>query len=94
MQHLVSHHKIGFFERLQFSLFALISVSILLGSCIGGIASMFVFMNGAPFWQFVLGLSISMANLIASIAQAPTRWVFYIFITSLLVNSILVVVNL
>jgi hypothetical protein len=55
---------------------------------------MFVFMNGAPFWQFVLGLSISMANLIASIAQAPTRWVFYIFITSLLVNSILVVVNL
>jgi hypothetical protein len=87
------HHKSSLIERLQFSHFALISMSILIGSCLGGIASMFVFMNGAPFWQFVLGLTISMANLVASIAQAPTRWVFYIFIISLFVNTVLVVLN-
>lgn len=37
MQHLVSHHKIGFFERLQFSHFALISISILLNMAVSNI---------------------------------------------------------
>ena len=81
-------------ERLQFSHFALISMAILIGSCLGGIAAMYVFMSGAPFWQFVLGLGVSMANLIACIGQASTKTVVNLFALSLLVNAILVISHL
>lgn len=83
-----------FIEGLKFSHFGLISMSILIGSCAGGIASMYVFMNGAPFWQFLLGLAVSMTNLVASIAQAPTKWVFNFFVLSLLINALLILSNL
>ena len=62
-------------ETLKFSHFGIISMTILVGSILGGIASMYVFQNDAPFWQFVVGLYCTMANLVASIAQAPTKWV-------------------
>ena len=94
MQTSSSVSKVTLGEQLRFSHFAIISLSILVGSCLGGIASMYVFMNGAPFWQFVLGLGVSMANLVASIAQAPTRWVLLVFTASLLINLLLVVCNL
>lgn len=81
-------------ENLKFSHFAVISMSILIGSCLGGIAAMYVFMSGAPFWQFLIGLAVSMANLVACIAQAPTKWVVNFFLLSVLVNSILVLSHL
>lgn len=81
-------------EKLQFNHFALISVAILIGSCAGGIAAMYVFMTGAPFWQFAVGLTVSMANLIACIGQAPTKWVFNLFMLAVAVNLILVIMHL
>jgi hypothetical protein len=83
-----------FIERLKFNHFALISMAILIGSCAGGIAAMFVFQAGAPFWMFLLGLSISMTNLIACIAQASTKTVFNIFMLSLIINAILIISQL
>lgn len=81
-------------EELKFSHFGLISMSILIGSIMGGIAAMFVFQNGAPLWQFIIGLTFTMANLVASIAQAPTKWVFNLFALSLIVNTFLIVANM
>lgn len=69
-------------------------MSILVVSCMGGIASMFVFQNHAPFWQFCIGLSVSMANLIACISQAPTKWVVNLSIAAILVNVALILANL
>lgn len=80
-------------EDLKFSHFGLISMAILVGSIMGGIAAMSVFENQAPLWQFIVGLTFSMANLVASIAQAPTKWVFNLFVISVLVNSILILAN-
>ncbi|MCC6372313.1 MAG: hypothetical protein IT236_15020 [Bacteroidia bacterium] len=77
-------------EKLKPNHFALVSMAILIGSCAGGIGAMYVFMSGAPFWQFILGLGISMANLIACIGQAPTKWVFNFFALSVIINLILV----
>lgn len=82
-----------FIEDLKFSHFGLISMSILIGSIMGGIAAMFVFESGAPFWQFGLGLAVSMANLVAAIAQAPTKWAFNLFVLSLVVNTLLILAN-
>ena len=81
-------------EDLNFSQFGLISMSILIGSIMGGIAAMFVFQAGAPLWQFIVGLIFTMANLVASIAQAPTKWVFNLFVLSLIVNTLLIVANM
>jgi hypothetical protein len=69
-------------------------MAILIGSIMGGVAAMFVFQNDTPLWQFITGLAFTMANLVASIAQAPTKWVFNLFILSLIVNSILILVNM
>ena len=84
----------NYIESLKFSHFGLISMAILIGSIIGGIAAMFVFQANAPFWQFIVGLGFTMANLVASIAQAPTKWVFNLFVLSLIVNTLLIVTNM
>jgi hypothetical protein len=83
-----------FIKSLEFSYFGLISMAILIGSCLGGVATMKIFENDAPFWQFVLSLGISMANLVACISQAPTKWVVNLFAASLLVNAVLLLLNL
>lgn len=80
-------------EDLKFSYFGLISMTLLIGSIMGGIAAMFVFESGAPFWQFIVGLAFTMANLVAAISQAPTKWVFNLFVLSIIVNTILILVN-
>lgn len=82
-----------FIERLKFSHFALISMAILVGSCVGGIATMFVFENNSPIWQFLLAVGFSMANLVAAISQAPTKWVFNLFMSSLIVSTFLIIIN-
>jgi len=46
-------------EKLQFSYFGLISMTILVGSILGGIAAMYVFKNDAPMWQFIFCLGFS-----------------------------------
>ena len=89
----LSAHYNKFIEDLKFSHFGLISMAILIGSIMGGIAAMFVFQNNAPDWQFIVGLAFSMANLVACIAQAPTKWVFNLFALSLLVNTLLILAN-
>lgn len=81
-------------EDLKFSHYGLITMAILIGSMMGSIAAMYVFEAGAPLWQFVVGLIFTMANLVACISQAPTKWVFNLFALSLIVNTILILVNM
>lgn len=83
-----------FIENLNFSYFGLIAMAILIGSCLGGVATMKVFENDAPLWQFILSLAITMANLVACISQAPTKWVVNLFAASLLVNATLLLINI
>jgi hypothetical protein len=81
-------------EDLKFSYYGLISMTILIGSILGGMAAMFVFQNHAPLWQFIIGLYCAMGNLVASIAQAPTKWVVNLFLLSTVVNVLLILINL
>lgn len=79
-------------DNLTFSHFGLISVAILFGSCLGGVAAMYVLMARLPIWAVGIGLSVSLANLVACIAQAPTKWVVNLFVLSIVVNLLLFVV--
>lgn len=82
-----------FIQRLEGSYFGLISMAILIGSCLGGITTMMIFENNSPVWQFIIGLGAAMANLVAAISQAPTKWVVNLFATCLIVNTILLLIN-
>lgn len=80
-------------ENLHFSYFGMISMTILIGSIIGGISAMYVFQSHAPFWEFILCMGVALANLVASISQAPTKWVFNLAVINLVVNTALIMVN-
>ncbi len=82
----------SFIERLKFSHFGIMAMAILIGSCLGSIAAMYLFANGAPIWVFAIGLFASLANLVACIGQAPTKWVVNMFILSVVVNLVLIAV--
>jgi hypothetical protein len=80
-------------DKLQFSYFGLISMTILIGSILGGIAAMYVFENNAPMWQFILCLGFSTMNNVFAISQAPVKLVFNTFTLTVLVNILLIILN-
>jgi hypothetical protein len=82
-----------FLEEAQYNYFFLISFVILVGSCWGGITAMMVLKANAPTWQLCLNIYATMASNIASIGQAPAKWVLRIFGLSVLVNLVLLLLN-
>ena len=88
----------GWFETLSRKLtpsyYGLIAFTITVGSCMGGIAAMFVQENHAPIWQLALVMSAAMANNVASIGQAPTKWVLGTFLFCFVVSTGLTILNL
>ena len=83
-----------FIKKMEFSHFGLIAVAILAGSCLGSITTMQIFEHNAPLWQFILSLDFTMANLVACIGQAPTKWVVNLCSLSILANTILLLLNI
>jgi hypothetical protein len=81
-------------KKLDFSYFGLISMTILVGSILGGLSASTVLSNDAPIWQLCLVSAASMASNTAAIAQAPTKWVINLFILSILINSLLILINI
>ena len=81
-------------DKLQFSYFGLISMTILIGSIIGGIAAMYIFENNAPIWQFIFCIGFSTMNNVFAISQAPVKWVFNTFVLTILVNVLLILINI
>ena len=83
-----------FIESLNFSYFGIISMTILIGSIIGGISAMYILKTDAPVWQLGLCMATAMANNVAAIGQAPTKWVVNLFLTCMSVNILLILVNI
>lgn len=81
-------------EKLKFSYFGIISMTILIGSILGGISAMFIFENNAPIWQLGVVMAGAMANNVCAIGQAPTKWVVNIFLISVFLSALFIVVNL
>ncbi|MDX2174129.1 MAG: hypothetical protein SFY56_13585 [Bacteroidota bacterium] len=81
-------------EKLNFSYFGIISMTILIGSILGGISAMFIFENDAPIWQLGFVMAGAMANNVCAIGQAPTKWVVSMFLVSAFLSVLFTVVNL
>jgi hypothetical protein len=80
-------------EKLNFSYFGIIAMTITIGSMLGGFAAMSIHAVDAPIWQLALCMSVSMANNVACIGQASTKWVVNIFFLTVIVNTLLIIVN-
>jgi hypothetical protein len=80
----------SFIEDVKFSHFAIMTMAILIGSCLGSVTAMLLFYNGAPLWVFTIALFASLANLVVSISQSPTKWMVTTFILSVLINLVLI----
>lgn len=81
-------------KRLEFSYFGLIAMSILISSCLGGITTMQIFEHDAPLIEFILSVSFTMTVLVACLSQAPAKWIVNLFTLSILVNTVLLIINL
>jgi hypothetical protein len=79
-----------FLEEAKFNYFAVISMAILISSIWGGITAMVILENNAPIWVLCVNIYITMASNIASIGQAPVKWVINLFTLAMLVNLIIV----
>ena len=80
-------------KKLDFSYFGLISMTILIGSIVGGITASVILNYNGSIWQLVLCAAVSMASNTAGIGQAPTKWVVNLFATNILMNICLILVN-
>lgn len=73
-----------------------IPLSIILQSCIGSIAAMYILMNSNPtfhFFELTLCVVVSMAYNAAIFAQLNRKWVFNFLILTFVVNVPLIVIN-
>lgn len=74
-----------------------IPLSIILQSCLGSIAAMFILMNSKPdFHLFELTLCVSFAMAYNGIiyAQMKTKWVYNLLITTMMVHIVLIIINI
>jgi len=74
-----------------------IPLTIILQSCLGSIAAMLILMQGAStatFIQLTLCVSLCMFYNAALLAQLRAKFSFWILVASLVINSVLVVINI
>ncbi len=72
------------------------AVAIILTTCVGAATAMVILMNGHDFLQMVqlfLVVAVSMTYLVTVLAQMKAKFVFNSLILSLLVSSILLLIN-
>lgn len=80
-------------NTLDFSYFAFISFVITISACLGGGLVRFSLQYNSALWQFVMGMCLSLVNIIACVAQFPVRWVFAIFAVTTLANISLILIS-
>jgi energy-coupling factor transporter transmembrane protein EcfT len=73
--------------------FGMIVFTIMVGSMMGSIAAMYISQSGAPIWQMSLCIAAAMCNNVMAIGQAPTKWVFNVFVFTTLLQVVLIIVN-
>jgi ABC-type uncharacterized transport system permease subunit len=72
------------------------AVAVILSSCLGAAAAMVILMNGHDFlqmFQLFLVVAVSMIYLVTVLAQLKPKFVFNTLIVSLLLSSILLLIN-
>lgn len=80
-------------KALDFSYFAFISFVITFSACLGGGLVRFSLEYNSAYWQFALGMCLSLVNIVACVAQLPVKWIFNLFVLTSLANIVLILVS-
>lgn len=80
-------------QQLDFGYFAFISFCIAFSACLGGGLVRFSLQYNSALWQFILGMCLSLVNIIACVALLPVRWIFFIFLVSTFANVALILIS-
>jgi hypothetical protein len=81
-------------SELEFNYYSIIVFTLTVSSCIGGAAAAFILSTNAPTWQLAICAGVSMFNNSTAIGHAPVKWVIGSFITSMVLNILLIAINL
>jgi len=73
--------------------YGMMSMAILIGSVMGGIMAMFTLERNNLF-LLAIGLAVTMANLVLSISQAPSKWLVRGLVTCVVVNTLIIIISL
>lgn len=75
-----------------------IPLTIILQSCIGSVAAMYILMNSTKdeflFFELTLCVILSMSYNAFVLAQMHYKWIFNMLIASILGNILLIIINL
>jgi hypothetical protein len=80
-----------YFEKTRFGWMA---IYITISSCLGSIACMLILENNGGDFMLITCAAISMATNSLFIAQSNAKWCMAVFYLSLLINSLLIIVNM
>ncbi len=73
---------------------AWLSIYIIAHSCWGSIACMYVLLNNANVAQLAICAGVVMASNAMFIAQAPAKWCINVFYLSIVLNTIILLINI
>lgn len=82
-----------FIDEMEGVYFGVVAMSIVIATILGAIALMYIFKNKAPLWQVFVSVAFVLSNNIIPVAQQKLAWILGLFLISVLVNSLLIVVN-
>lgn len=82
------------FEKEEKNAFGIMTLAITAGSCLAGVAAMYILQTGAPTWQLGLVAASAMGSNAMAIAQAGFKTFMWSFLISTLVSALFIVINI
>ena len=81
-------------EKQEFNYYGIMSVTIVLGTCLASVALMYMLINDAPVWEVATLAAVAMGSNAASISHSPLRWVVWAFIINVVISLLLLAINI
>jgi hypothetical protein len=80
-------------DREESNQYGIMTLAITAGSCLAGIAAMFILQNDAATWQLGTVAATAMGSNAMAIGQAPFKTFAWSFIISAIVSAIFIAIN-
>ena len=83
-----------YFEKQEFNRYGIMAMTLTAGSCLGSVAVLYIAQNNAPMWHLVACVGVSMLANVAAIGLTSMKLMLWTFVVSVIVNTLLILINL
>ena len=80
-------------DREQNNYYGIMTLAITAGSCLAGVAAMFILQSGAPIWQLATVAATAMGSNAMAIGQAPFKTFAWSFLISAVASAVFIAIN-